>query len=84
MPVNRGNNRALDYAVIQYIHSSNTKKGISSYDTVRCAFPEGGEAYPGAAITSTLHVQVCVLNPECIKGYFLPRPIEKFNPYLNR
>ena len=46
--------------------------------------PKAAKLIPGAAITSRLHVQVCVLNPECIKGYFLPRPIEKFNPYLNR
>jgi len=84
VPVNKGNNRALDCAVIEYIHTSNIIEQKVPYDTVRCAFPEGSEAYPGAAITSRLHVQVCVLNPECIKGYFLPRPIEKFNPYLNR
>lgn len=82
MPENKGNNRALDCAVIQYIHNSNFKNNNLPYDTVRCAFPEGSEAYPGAAITSRLHVQVCVLNPEGIKGYFLPRPVKKFNPYL--
>lgn len=79
---NKENNRALDCKVIQYIHHSNKQEGIEPYDTIRCAFPEGDEAYPGAAITSRLHIQICVLNKECITGYFLPLPHEKFNPHL--
>lgn len=82
MPENRGNNRALDCAVIQYIHQSNKEKGILPFDTIRCAFPEGDEVYPGSAITARLHIQICVLNPDNIKGYFLPRPLKKFNPNL--
>ncbi|XZF13047.1 hypothetical protein ACTHGU_14770 [Chitinophagaceae bacterium MMS25-I14] len=82
MPVNKKDNRRLDCAVIQYIHESNKKEGKLPYDTVRCAFPEGENVYPGASITSRLHIQVCVLNPACIKGFFLPRPLKKFNPYL--
>jgi hypothetical protein len=83
LPQNKGNNRALDCAVIQYIHQSNKLAGTPAFDTVRCAFPEGEEAYPGSAITTRLHIQICVLNPDCIKGYFLPRPLHKFNPNLS-
>lgn len=83
MPVNKGNNKALDCAVIQYIHQSNKELGKPMYDTIRCAFQEGDEAYPGATISSRLHLQICVINPECIRGYFLPRPLEKFNPHLH-
>jgi hypothetical protein len=82
MPVNKGNNKELDCAVIQYIHQSNVIEGKPMYDTVRCAFQEGKLAYPGATCSSRLHIQVCVINPACITGYFLPRPLEKFNPYL--
>jgi hypothetical protein len=82
MPVNKGNNRELDCAVIQYIHNSNKDEGLPGYDTVRCAFPEGQEVYEGSKITSRLHLQICVRNPDCIKGFFLPRPIKKFNPIL--
>ena len=82
MPVNKGNNKALDCAVIQYIHQSNKVQGLPMYDTVRCAFQEGEEAYPGATASQRLHIQVCVLNPECIRGYYLPRPLEVFNPHL--
>lgn len=82
MPVNKATNRALDCKVIQYIHQSNRQEGIKPYDTIRCAFPEGDEAYPGSAITSRLHIQVCVLNKKCIQGFFLPQPLKKFNPNL--
>lgn len=82
MPVNKGENRKLDCAVINYLHQTNINLGKPAYDTIRCAFPEGDEAYPGAMITSRLHVQLCVCNPDCIKGYFLPKPVEKFNPNL--
>jgi len=82
MPVNKGNNRTLDCAVMKYIHETNKKSGIQPYDTIRCAFPEGDEAYPGAMITSRLHIQLCVCNPNNIKGYFLPRPLGKYNPHL--
>lgn len=80
MPVNKNNNRALDCAVIQFIHQSNKQAGKEPFDTIRCAFPEGGEVFPGSSITSRQHIQVCVINPEKIKGYFLPRPLNKFNP----
>ena len=82
MPVNKRNNRELDCAVIQYLHQSNIQKKRTEYDTVRCAFPEGEQAYPDSHISSRLHIQVCVRNPACIKGFFLPRPVDKFNPML--
>jgi hypothetical protein len=84
MPVNKGDNRALDCAVIKYIHQSNKEGGNKPFDTIRCAFPESDEAYPGSKISSRLHIQICVINPECIKGFFLPKPIETFNPYLRK
>jgi hypothetical protein len=82
MPENKGNNRALDCTVILVLHQLLKYAGLPAYDTIRCAFPEGGEIYPGSAITSRLHIQVCVLQPECILGYFLPKPIHYYNPDL--
>jgi hypothetical protein len=46
LPVNNNSNRVLDCAVINYIHQSTADKGIPPYDSVRCAFPEGDEAFP--------------------------------------
>ena len=82
MPVNNGNNRALDCYVIESIHEFNLTRKEQPYDTVRCAFPEGEAVYPNSFITSRLHIQVCVRNIDCIKGFFLPQPVYKFNPYL--
>jgi hypothetical protein len=82
LPKNNGNNRVLDCTVIQHIHKSHKELGLQPYDTIRCAFPEGIEVYPGSSFTSRLHIQICVINPECIKGYFLPKPLQDFNPHL--
>jgi len=82
MPVNNKKNRALDCAVLNYVHQSNATKNIEPYDSVRCAFPEGDQAFPGSMITDRLHIQLCVRNPEMIKGYFLPKPLKDFNPNL--
>lgn len=54
-----------------------------AYETIRCAFYEGPPIYPGATITARNHIQVRVLNPKLIHGYFLPLRVEKYNPYLN-
>lgn len=82
MPVNKGNNRALDCAVIKYVHLTAKKDNMLEYNSVRCAFAEGKEAYPSSNFTTQLHIQICLRQSEFIKGYFLPRPIEKYNPYL--
>ncbi|MES1250380.1 MAG: hypothetical protein ABUL46_06820 [Chitinophaga rupis] len=83
MPENKGANRKLDCAVITYVHEVNKKIGDPVYDTVRSPFHEGNPIYEGANFTDRLHVEICVRNPAKIKGYFLPRPVELFNPYLN-
>ena len=80
MPVNKNDNRALDCHVIESIHQFNLRLMQEPYDTVRCAFPEGEQAYPNSFISSRLHIQICVRNLSCIKGYFLPQPLSKFNP----
>ncbi|MBS1663599.1 MAG: hypothetical protein JST68_21330 [Bacteroidetes bacterium] len=48
------------------------------------AFLEGGPIYTGASFTDRLHIELCVINKELIKGYFLPRPIPQFNPNLKK
>ena len=84
MPVNKGANRQLDCAVIKFVHQSNKNKRVSRYDTIRSPFQEGGPIYDGANFTDRLHIEICVLNTDLIKGYFLPRPVEEFNPWLNK
>ena len=85
MPKNKGANRALDCAVIQYVHQSRKNDStLQPYDTIRSAFLEGKEVYPTSFFTERLHIEICVLNPDMIKGFFLPLPIDEFNPYLNK
>jgi hypothetical protein len=84
MPVNKGANRKLDCAVIQMVHETNKRLDIPVYDTIRSAFIEGDEIYPGSNFTERLHIEICVINTSLIKGYFLPRPIKEFNPYLHK
>jgi len=41
-------------------------------DTVRGMFPEGGELYDGAGFRAQNHIQLCIINPNSIIGYFNP------------
>ncbi|MCW3807479.1 hypothetical protein [Plebeiibacterium marinum] len=81
--------RELDCAVIEYLHqkideqiSKDIKiQGFSNYrhfDTVRGIFTEGGPAFEGAGIQTKNHIQICIRNLNCIKGFFIPRKESKF------
>lgn len=76
--------RELDCAVIEYLHqqvaeeiqSDINLKGHSElkhFDTARGVFTEGGPAFDGAGIQSKSHIQICIRNLNCIKGFFIPR-----------
>lgn len=64
--------RNLDCAVIENMHKMRINQNVSPYDTVRGAIWEGDDLFPGAAIRTQNHVQIAVLNPASIKGYFRP------------
>ena len=65
--------RRLDCAVIEATH---TYFGRDTYQTVRGVFWEGKELYPNAGFREKNHIQVCVRNTHCIKGYFHPRKLD--------
>jgi hypothetical protein len=65
--------RNLDCAVIQYLHQRRAAQGLPAFDTIRAAFPEGRELYPGAGFQEHTHIQICVRNPRQIVGYFRVR-----------
>jgi hypothetical protein len=49
------------------------------FDSVRGVFWEGRELYPNAGFREKDHIQICIRNPNCIKGFFYPREInDKF------
>jgi hypothetical protein len=78
VPKNRGKRgndmllRDLDCAVIQQIHELTQDLEIGSFDSVRGLFIEGEQVYPGSGFCDKTHIQICVVNPNCIKGYFSP------------
>jgi len=68
----------LDCAVIESVHKyikdePDNIEGLQPYDSVRAAYVEGEPIYPKAGFTEKNHIQICIRNPNCIKGYFLPR-----------
>ena len=68
--------RRLDCAVIERIHKYNEEENKPHYDSVRGIFTEGAPVYPDACIMEKTHIQLCIRNPNCIKGYFAPVPLD--------
>jgi hypothetical protein len=64
--------RKLDCAVIRYLHTNRADEGDEPFDTVRAAFLEGERLYENAGFAAKNHIQICVRNLGCIKGYFRP------------
>ena len=85
--------RELDCAVIEFMHTEIQRrvkedlqaKGYSDYkvfDSVKGVFTEGGKAFVGSGLSAKSHIQICVRNMNCIKGFFLPRKEIDFFKYL--
>ena len=68
--------RKLDCAVISTLHKLRQNAGLPPYDSVRGVFWEGDELYPGAGFREKNHIQIAIVNPNCIKGFFLPRDVD--------
>lgn len=66
--------RKLDCAVINALHGFRAESEAPEFDSVRGPFLEGDPLYPGAGFKSHNHIQICVRNTACIKGYFRPIP----------
>ena len=65
--------RHLDCAVIELLHQMRADENKPAFDSARGVFVEGKPIYPGAAIHQYNHIQICVRNPACIRGYFRVR-----------
>lgn len=53
----------------------------NGYDSVRGVFVEGNELYPSAGFREKDHIQIAVINPNCIKAFFKVRMEDKgFTP----
>lgn len=64
--------RYLDCATIETLHDFNRVKGYDEFDSVRAGFWEGAELYKSAGFREKNHIQICIRNPKCILGLFLP------------
>jgi hypothetical protein len=62
--------RNLDCAVINTVHLLRSDGGEQPYQTVYGLFEEGAALYPNSGFKKKTHVQVAVIDPECILGYF--------------
>jgi len=71
--------RRLDCAVVEATHTLYADMGKKAFDTVRGVFWEGKELYPNAGFREKNHIQICIRNLNCIKGYFHPRkPLDSY------
>lgn len=72
LPVNgpKSWERFLDCAVIRRLHRIIKDRSYPPIDTVRGVFQEGKPMYPGSAFFEKTHIQIAVMNPDCIKAVF--------------
>lgn len=68
--------RNLDCMVIECLHDLNSVNNEHEYDSTKGVFIEGNPVYDNSGIYEKTHVQICIRNPNCIKGYFSPRDID--------
>ena len=76
LPQNRGREltlRILDCLVINNLAATMSEQ----IQTVRGAFEEGDEAFPGAALKMETHIQIAVRERRCILGIFRPMAIDE-------
>ena len=87
--------RNLDCAAIEYMHAKIldqvkldiAEKGYSKlkvFDSTRAVFIEGGPAFEGAGLFERTHIQICIRNPNCIQGFFMPREEIDFMKWLDK
>lgn len=75
--------RELDCAVIEYMHQKiseeiNSDIKLKGYSDLKHFDTEGGPAFEGAGIQTKNHIQICIRNLNCIKGFFIAREEVKF------
>jgi hypothetical protein len=71
LPKNKGKYRALDCLVINELVAQESEIR-DRFQTVRCPFLEGEPAFPGSGILKESHIQITVVDPDCILGVFRP------------
>jgi hypothetical protein len=76
LPQNSGRElklRERDCLVINHLAATMSEQ----IQTVRGAFEEGSEAFPGAALKMETHIQIAVRDRRCILGIFRPTAVDE-------
>lgn len=84
LPKNTGRDfykRNLDCFLINYFVAQEKSQG-NEYDSVRGVFFEGDEFYKNASFREKNHIQISVINPNCITAYFKVRKIDTNFPQV--
>ncbi len=64
--------RELDCLICNTVNQLAREGLHSPFDVIRAPFLEGDSLYEGSAFMDKTHTQICVCDPSCIKGYFIP------------
>jgi len=63
----------MDIKHVKNLHSIVIASGKLPYDSARGVFIEGSPIYTNAGFSEKTHIQICIRNANCIKGFFIPR-----------
>lgn len=70
--------RELDcFLINSFVARQLEERPDNAYDSVRGVFFEGNELYPSAGFREKDHIQIAVINPNCIKAFFKVRTEDK-------
>lgn len=72
-PKNVQARRHRDCAAIDALHQITKRAGNLPFQSVRAAFQEGDPLFESAVLHTEDHIQIAIIDPCCIKGFFLPR-----------
>ena len=79
--INGGNKKNIIKEIEDHANQLRTLiTNFAPYDSVRSSFLEGRELYPNAGFREKNHIQICVRNKNCIKGFFMPRDMDGSYP----
>ena len=84
LPENTGRDfykRNLECFLINYLVAQE-KLQENEYDSVYGVFFEGNELHKNAGFRERNHIQISVINPNCIKGYFKLRDVDSDFPQV--
>lgn len=64
--------RALDNAIISFIHEARKEDGKPDFQAVRGAFPQGEPLVDNSGFRKHSHIQIALRDSSCVLGWFLP------------